>query len=120
MLLSVFLYTLDTFLEIFYHFSEKEINVTFSFRSSRSELFCKKGFLKNFAKFTGKHVCQSLFFNRVADLRPATLFKKRLWYRRFSVNFAKFLKTPIFIEHSGGCFCSLSSAAVTLNKLRLG
>ena len=26
------------------------------------EVFCKKGVLKNFAKFTGKHLCQSLFF----------------------------------------------------------
>ena len=25
------------------------------------EVFCKKGVLKNFAKFTGKHLCQSLF-----------------------------------------------------------
>ena len=35
----------------------------------------KKGFLKNFAKFPGKHLCQSLFFNRVAGLRLATLLK---------------------------------------------
>ena len=35
--------------------------------------------------------CQSLFFNKVAGLRPATLLKKRLWHRCFSVNFAKFL-----------------------------
>ena len=32
-----------------------------SFRSSRLEVFCKKGVLGNFAKFTGKHLCQSLF-----------------------------------------------------------
>ena len=38
------------------------------FRSSRPEVFCKKGALKNFAKFTGKHLCQSLFFNKVAGL----------------------------------------------------
>ena len=29
----------------------------------------------------------------------ATLLKKRLWHRRFPVNFAKFLRTPFFIEH---------------------
>ena len=34
-------------------------------RSSRSEVFCKKGGLRNFVKFTGKHLCQSLFFNTV-------------------------------------------------------
>ena len=32
----------------------------------------KKGILKKFAKFTGKCLCQSLFFNEVAGLRPAT------------------------------------------------
>ena len=68
-------------------------------RSSRQEVFCKKGVLENFAKFTGKHLCQGLFFNKVAGLRPATLFKKRLWHRCFPVNFAKILGTPFFIEH---------------------
>ena len=29
-------------------------------RSSRPELFCKKGVLKDFAKITGKYLCQSL------------------------------------------------------------
>ena len=37
-------------------------------RSSRPEVFCKKGVLKNFEKFTGNHLCQSLFFNKVAGL----------------------------------------------------
>ena len=68
-------------------------------RSSRPEVFCKKGDLKNLAKFTGKHLCQSPFFNKVEGLRPATLFKKRPWHRCFSVNFAKFLKTSFLIEH---------------------
>ena len=45
-------------------------------RSSRPEVFCKKGVLKNFAKFTGKHLCQSLLFNKVAGLKAATLLKK--------------------------------------------
>ena len=31
------------------------------YRSSRPEVFCKKGVLKNLAKFTGKHLCQSVF-----------------------------------------------------------
>ena len=29
-------------------------------RSSRPEVFCEKGVLRNFAKLTGKHLCQSL------------------------------------------------------------
>ena len=45
--------------------------------SSRLEVFCEKILLRNFSKFTGKHLCQSLFFNKVAGL----------------------LRTPFFIEH---------------------
>ena len=68
-------------------------------RSSRRRCSIKKGVLRNFAKFTGKHLCQSLFFNKVASLRPATLSKKRLWYRCFLVNFAKFLRISFLTEH---------------------
>ena len=32
-------------------------------------VFCKKNFLENLAKFTGKHLCQSFFFNKVACLK---------------------------------------------------
>ena len=65
------------------------------------EVFYKKGVLRNFTKFTGKHLCQSLSFNKVADLRPATLLKKRLWHRCFPVNFVKFLRTP-FLQNTAG------------------
>ena len=34
------------------------------YRSSLSEVFCKKGILRNFAKITGKHLCQSLFIKK--------------------------------------------------------
>ena len=52
----------------------------------------KKRCPSNFAKFTEKHLCQSIFINKVAGL------KKRPWHRCFHVNFVKFLRTP-FIEH---------------------
>ena len=45
------------------------------YRTSCPEVFCKNGVLRNFAKLTGKHLYQSLFFNKVAGLRRATLFK---------------------------------------------
>ena len=32
----------------------------------------KKSVLRNFTKLTGKHLRQSLFFNKVVGLRPAT------------------------------------------------
>ena len=41
----------------------------------------------DFAKFTRKHLCQGLFFDKVAGLRSATLLKKRHWHRCFPVNF---------------------------------
>ena len=64
----------------------------------------KKDSSRSFAKFTGKHVCQSSFFNKVAGLKPATLFKKRLWHGCFPVNFAKFLRTPFLQTPPGDCF----------------
>ena len=59
-------------------------------------MFSKKGVLRNFAKFTGKHLCHSLFFDKVVGLRPATLLKKRLSHRCFPVYFVKFVRTPFF------------------------
>ena len=59
----------------------------------------KIGVLKNFATFTGKWVGVS-FLNKVADLRHATLLKKRLQYKLFPVNFAySFYRKP-----PGDCF----------------
>ena len=69
------------------------------YRSCRLEVFCRKGVFRNFEKFTGKHLCQSLLFNKVAGLRTVTLLKKRFWYRCFSVNCSKFLKAPSITEH---------------------
>ena len=46
-------------------------------------MFFKIGVLKNSAIFTGKHLCCSLFFDKVAGLRPGTLIKKRLQHRCF-------------------------------------
>ena len=67
--------------------------------SSRPEVCCKKDALRDFEKFTGKHLYQSLFLSKVPGLRSATLLKRRLWHRCFSVNFAKSLRTPFLTEH---------------------
>ena len=78
----------------------ESIKESFSETATRGVL-CKKSVLRKFIKFTGKHLCQSLFFNRVAGLRPATLLKKRLWHRCFPVNFEIFLRTPFSQNISG-------------------
>ena len=64
------------------------------------EVFYEKGVLKNFAKFTGKHLCQSLFFINIAGQWPTILLKKKLWNRYFPVNFAKFLRSPFLWKPS--------------------
>ena len=79
-------------------YSIRSVKYVFS-GSSRSNVFCKKSVLRNFTKFTGKHLCQSLFFNKVAGLKSATLLKKRLWHRSFPENFLKFLRTPFLKEY---------------------
>ena len=68
-------------------------------RSCHQSCSIIKGVLRNFTKFTGKHLCQSLFFNKDTGLRSATLFKKSLWRRCFPVNFAKFFRTP-FLQNT--------------------
>ena len=84
----------------YHHFLIRIINETitqmFCFRINHQRCSVRN---KNFAKFAGKHQCQSLFFSKVAGLRCATLLKKRLWHRCFPVNFVKLLRTPFFTEH---------------------
>ena len=70
------------------------------FRGSRRMCSVRKDALRNFAKLTGKHLCQSIFFNKVIGLWSTTLLTKRLQHRCFPVNFAKFLRT-LFNSTSG-------------------
>ena len=50
----------------------------------------KKVFLKFLAKFAGKYLCQSLFFNKVAGLSLQPCLKRGSGKDVFSVNFVKF------------------------------
>ena len=96
------------FFEKLYESESSRIDQPEMLRIIHPEVFFKKGVFKNFAKFTRKQLCQGLFLNKVASLRPPTFLKKRLWHRVFSVNFTNFLRIPFFIEHiSGGCFWML-------------
>ena len=61
-------------------------------------MFYKKAVLKNFKKFTGKHICKSLVLSNMTDL-PINLFLKGL--RRFSANFAKYF-TLLFSQSTSG------------------
>ena len=68
--------------------AKKQYNQGFGNRSSCSQMFFKISVLKNFAIFTGKHVCSSL------------------QHRSFPVNIVKLLRTPFLQNTSCGCFCS--------------
>ena len=102
---------------VYFTFSRGVFSTLSNVRSSRLEVFYRKGVLRNFAKFTRKSLCQSLFFSKVTDLRPAALLKKRPWHRSFPVNFAKFLRTPFFTEHLPWLLLKhLSKGVVSLEK----
>ena len=82
------------------------------FRSSHRRFSVRKGILRNFTKFTGKHLCQSLLFNTVADLRPefCKVFKNTFFYRtlpndcfcfvKFHMHFLLFLRLHNYFEHN--------------------
>ena len=55
-----------------------------SFRSSRQRCFVKEGVFKNFTKFTGKHLCQSLFFDKDGEF--CVIFKKNFYTELLRVN----------------------------------
>ena len=69
---------------------------------SRHPETMKESVIKNCEKITGKHLRRILFFNKVAGLQPATLFKKRLQRRCFPVNFERFLRTA-YLQNISGC-----------------
>ena len=58
-------------------------------RKQPPEVFYKKGVLKNGTKFTGKHLCQSLFFNNIAELKTQVS----------SCEFCEIFKNTFFIKH---------------------
>ena len=55
------------------------------------QVFCEKSVPRNFAKFIGKHLCQNIFFNKVA--------KKETLAQVSSCEFCEISKNTIFTEH---------------------
>ena len=46
------------------------------FQKHPPEVFYKKKCSEKLTKFAGKHLCQGLFLNKIASLRPAAFFKR--------------------------------------------
>ena len=87
------------------------------FRSRRPEVLCKKGFLKNFIRFTGKHLCQSLFFKEVVD-DAYNVIKKETLSQVFSCKFCEFFKNTFFhrtAAMAASLFCDNNYRLKTVN-----
>ena len=71
----------------------------------------RKGVLRNLAKFTGKHLCQSLFFNIFCFLIAASglQFYFKALTHVFSCEFYKISKNTFFREHLWGTVITASS-----------
>ena len=72
---------------------------TYLGRSSRPDVFCKKGGLRNIAKLTGKHLCQSIFFNKVAGL--CNFIKKETLAQVFYCEFCEISNNTFLTGTSG-------------------
>ena len=69
--------------------------------TSLSKFFYKKCVLKNFPKFTGKHLCRSLFFNKdfIKKETPTQVFSREFWEiskNPFLQNTSRWLLLSIF------------------------
>ena len=68
-------------------------------RPSHQRCSCEKKVFLKISQNSKKNTCASLLFNKVANLRTATLLKRRLWQKCFPVNFAKFFSIP-FLQNT--------------------
>ena len=60
------------------------------------QMISKTGVFKNFATFTGKKLCWSLFFIKFQDWRLTFLFKKKTPTQVFFCGYCKFFKNSFF------------------------
>ena len=71
--------------------------IHWNYRSSHPEVFSRKC-VRNFTNFTGKHLCQSLFFNKVGGL-AWNCIKKETLVQVLSYEFCEIFKNTFFTEH---------------------
>ena len=75
-----YLIVLPNKLSSFYIMGTWIVSTTSKLRTEAVARRCsvRKGFLRNLAIFTGKYLCQSLFFNKVANISKNTFFTEHL------------------------------------------
>ena len=73
-------------------------------RNSRPEMFCKKGILRNFLKFTGKDLRQSLFFLACNFVKKETL--TQLFSCEFcTISNSTFSSEVVYVTIGNPAFC---------------
>ena len=95
----------SVFLKITYFHAQKQPPEVF--------LFYKKGVLRNFARFTEKHLCQSLFLLKFIRPQACNFIKKETLTQVFSCEFCEIFKNSLFTEH-------LQATASTCPRSRMG
>ena len=73
-------------------------NKTLLSRSILKEVFCKKGVFRN-SQNSQENTCVRIFLKIKLQTEACNFIKKKLLHRCFSVNFAKFLRTPFLTKH---------------------
>ena len=68
----------------------------FVYRISLPEVFRNKDVLKNFLKFTEKHLCWSVFLIKLKAQASPPPFLRKTPAQVCSMNFARFFRTPIY------------------------
>ena len=92
-----------------YDIRTAQLRISF-LRKQPPEVFYKKGVLKKLTKFTGKHLLQSLCFNKVAGL-ACNFIKKEILAQVFFCEFCEISKKTFFTEH----LRMAASVSITLN-----
>ena len=73
-----------------------------------------KSVLRNLTKFTGKHMCQSLLFNKIAKFNKFLLIKKETLAQLFSCEFCEISKNTFSYR------TPLVSASERINSFLVG
>ena len=71
--------------------SQEDFQCCMLYRSSHRRCSVRKGVVKNFAKFTGKHLCQSLFINKL-QAKPFNFINKETQAQVFSCELCEISK----------------------------
>ena len=81
-----------------WYFFKKRLTTSFIYDQKQPlEMFDKESVTNNFAEFIGKNLCRSLFFNKFAGLRPATLLKKENPMQVFAFEFSEIFRSTYFV-----------------------